>query len=248
MKHRLICVIALCIIILLTACQQSTSQTNTESVSVVEDLPALAHEVDNTKPLQEITKKYDLEELRAFFAGHSTGELEKWSDDSAGEGPLYFSEVNEVYPVEIIRTREPFGGYSVFEVLQGGYYYVFWAVPASDEDAVDNWLVCFSTYIYTDRSQTMFDSLIPGVSTAADVKAVDPYVELDFELTSGICSYSYLNPDTIMYIEYIHPQRPIDSPTDLVIKKIEVRAKFSNYVGASYITDILPGDYPTNRR
>ena len=135
---------------------------------------------DDLKSLDHI-KAYDLNELASFFEGRMMNEF-------TDVPVLTFTEVNAQFPIEIIRT----GDYSVYKVTQGGYYYIFWVSSLEDGNAPE---VYFATYIDADRSPDLFESITPKVSTAADIKAIDPYCEISV-LGSSPYIFSYINPDT----------------------------------------------------
>lgn len=109
----------------LTGCHHAGSNrtADTYSIEQIEELE------NDTKTLESaLTKEYDLNELRSFFK-------DSRANESIGFGSakpaLMFREVDHRYPVEILRT----GGYSVYRVRQGGYFYVFWVTPlAGDAD------------------------------------------------------------------------------------------------------------------
>ena len=99
----------------LTGCHHAGSNrtADTYSIEQIEELE------NDTKTLESaLTKEYDLNELRSFFK-------DSRANESIGFGSakpaLMFREVDHRYPVEILRT----GGYSVYRVRQGGYFYVF---------------------------------------------------------------------------------------------------------------------------
>ena len=172
---------------------------------------------DDSKKLENIlTREYNVNELKSFFEGNS-------SNENMGFGlttsELLFGEVNRQYPIEIIRSR----GYSVYRVSQGGYFYVFWIKPVAtnisqtDEEP----LVYFSAYLSSSTVPIIFDSLKVGISTAEDVKMIDPSFELMFLRSNGIFSYSFLNDEDLLEIEYISEDE-VDGYDDLIVKEIKV--------------------------
>ena len=153
-----------------------------------------------------LKNSYDLKELEDFFRYADWNEaMIMYSESSA----LFFSDVNEVFPVEFVRTRN----YSVYKVNQGGYFYVFWAVSATDMDGVENPPVEFSAYIQGDKSEESFYSLRPNVSTAKDVMGIDSYFELRFEGTRTY-SNSYINKEWILTVYYKSPDSSESSGED----------------------------------
>ena len=169
--------------------------------------------MDDVKTLENsLTKEYDIKELRLFFEGSNINENAGLTSTTSR---LLFSEVNRRYPVEILRT----GGYSVYRVSQGGYFYVFWVKTfATDADQSNiEPAVYFTAYLSSDTSLKLFDSLTLGSSTAEDVKRIDSSFELCFLMSNGIFSYSFINDETLLEIEY-ECKENIDGYDDLVVK------------------------------
>ena len=158
---------------------------------------------------------YDLAELDAFFRGRGISVPELFGGP---EHALCFEEVNERFPVEIIGK-----GYCRYKVKQGGYYYVFWASRYRSTEKMKevNEMVYFSAYIPSSRDVSMFESLEVGVSTAADVAAIDPSVQINVFLSHGIHTYSYLNKESLLEIEYEYIKTG-NGLEDLVVKEIVV--------------------------
>lgn len=191
---------------------------------------------DDVKSLESsLTKEYDLNELRSFFKDSNANENACFGSTTS---TLMFSDVNDKYPVEILRT----GGYSVYRVSQGGYFYVFWVNSFDTETNQSNGelSVYFTAYLSSDISPDLFDSLTLGTSTAEDVKRIDPSFELSFLNSSGIFSYSYINDETILQIEYEH-QGNIDGYDDLIVKEKTIVARDS--VPSRY-SALLSSDIP----
>jgi len=213
-KYMCIC---LSVVILLFA-----SCGNKKDKSDMNDIFFNEYVMDDIKTLESnLTKEYDLNELISFFKGRNANE-------SIGFGStrsvLTFSEVNDRYPVEILRT----GGYSVYRVSQGGYFYVFWIKPFATGTSQSNSepSVYFSAYLFSGISPYLFDSLTPGISTAEDVQRIDPSFELSFLNSNGIFSYSYINEETILQVEYEY-QENIDGYDDLIVKEKMIVARDS---------------------
>ena len=192
--------------------------------------------MDDMKPLESaLTKEYDLNELRSFFK-------DSRANESIGFGSakpaLMFREVDHRYPVEILRT----GGYSVYRVRQGGYFYVFWVTPlVGDADRSNGEpSVYFSAYLISDISPDLFDSVTPGISTAEDIRKIDPSFELSFLNSNGTFSYSYLNDGSVLQIEYA-PQGNVDGYDDLIVKEKMIVARTS---APTRYSALLSGDLP----
>lgn len=217
-KYMCICLfIVSCVVILLFA-----SCGNKKDESDMNDIFFNEYVMDDIKTLESnLTKEYDLNELRSFFKGSNANESIGFGSTVSA---LRFSEVNHRYPVEILRT----GGYSVYRVSQGGYFYVFWIKPFATGTSQSNSepSVYFSAYLTSDISPDLFDSLTPGISTAEDVQRIDPSFELSFLNSNGIFSYSYINDETILQIEYAY-QENIDGYDDLIVKEKMIVARDS---------------------
>ena len=178
--------------------------------------------MDDTKTLESaLTKEYDLNELRLFFKDSRANENGVLG---SAKPALMFREVDHRYPVEILRT----GGYSVYRVRQGGYFYVFWVTPlVGDADRSNGEpSVYFSAYLASNISPDLFDSVTPGISTAEDIRKIDPSFELSFLISNGTYSYSYLNDGSVLQIEYAL-QGNVDGYDDLIVKEKMIVARAS---------------------
>ena len=151
--------------------------------------------------------------------------------------PALFREVNERFPVETVRP----GDYTVYKVRQGGYFYVFWDHTVVDDPfgfipigESGNGIVYATAYLHKEKKASEFDSLIPGVSTAEDVRKIDPYLEMDFLRSRGTFSYSYLNKDEILEVKYKEVGN-IDGYDDLIVENIEILSKSFPVSRYSYI-------------
>ena len=179
-----------------------------------------------------LTNEYDLIELLSFFENSNV----KLVFDTNKEG-LTFSEVNNKYPIEITRST----GYSIYKVVQGGFFYVFWAKQLDVNDNVTSEpVVYFSSYLPSNPSVPKIDSLVLGISTAQDVRKIDPYFELSFLHSSGVFSYSYIDANTLLEIEYEYHEN-ISDYEDLIVKKITQVPRNSS---TSQFSIIFPNDLP----
>lgn len=220
----------LCVLLLLPSCGNRRGERDRNNIFFDE------YVMDDFETLESnLTKEYDLSELRTFFNGNNANESIGFGIDTS---VLMFSEVNRRYPIEILRT----GGYTVYKVRQGGYFYVFWATPFSTDPNQSNNepSVYFSAYLSSSLSSDLFDPIVPGISTAKDVKKIDPSLELSFLSSSGIFSYSYLDDETILQIEYAK-QENIGGYDDLIVKEKMVVSRDS--VPSRY-SAILSSDLP----
>lgn len=222
--------VVLCMVVLLfSSCKKKEHKMNMNNVFfdnyVMNDVETLE---------SELTKEYDINELKEFFKNTNSNDGEFFKKSTS----MLFSEVNRSYPVEILRT----GGYSVYRVSQGGYFYVFWIQPfvTDSNNSKNEPSVYFSTYLSSDKDVKLFDSLTPGVSTAEDVKLIDPYFELSFLSSNGIYSYSYINDKTMIGIKYEYADN-INGYDDLIVKEKMI---FSRESVPSRLSVVLSSDLP----
>ena len=198
--------------------------------------PTVDDIVFQTEPLESgLTNEYDLEDLKAFFEGHSHAD----SFLGISKPTLYYSQVNERYPIEITRSRN----YSVYRVKQGGYFYVFWVqcYPNNNWQETPELAVDFCTYITPEKSLDFsdFESLVCGKSTAEDVKKIDPYFQLSFLSSSGVFSYSFLDGENVLEIEYsLHEN--IYGYQDLIVKGMTVVRRDCSPRYGMILSDDLP--------
>lgn len=162
---------------------------------------------------EALTKQYDIDDLKIFFKDSNV-----CPHFINHKKILYIDEVNNAFPIEIIRS----GQYSVYKVKQGGCFYVFWEKSYIDS-VNDIWkpMVFFTAYISEMPNRNEFESIISGISTAQDVYEIDPAFDIVDYLSSGFFSYSLLNENQLMEIEYEH-EGHLTSFEDLVVKSIEV--------------------------
>jgi len=175
------------------------------------------YKYDDEVTLQNgITVEYDIDDLTSFFVGRNSNEIIGFGMETSS---LTFNEVNNRFPVQIIRSTK----YTVYKVKQGGYFYVFWNVPydMDKDEEFGEPIVFFSTYLSSEKSIYSFESLIPLVSSAKDVKKIDSSFELSFLMSNGIYSYSYLNDENLMRIKYKR-QANINGYEDLIVEEMTI--------------------------
>lgn len=202
------------LLLFVTSCERKTDQVNISEPFFQEFI------ADDFKVLDEVlTTEYAIDDLKCFFEKHNTNESIGFNVDMSS---LTITKVHQYFPIEIIRTN----GYSVYKVREGGYFYVFWVKPfCINSDITDSEpSVYFSAYLSASLEESIFDSLKMDVSTAYDVSLLDPSFELSFLSSSGICSYSYLNKDSVMRIIYTYHESFSDRNT-LICKSKDVIAR-----------------------
>lgn len=154
---------------------------------------------------------------------------------------LLYEDVNKVFPIE--NTKE--GVYSYYNVKEGGRFYIFWSkiVPFSEsmafgENSVEtNDCVSFTAYLTPSsiKSKEDFNSVRCDMSTANDVRSIDPNAEFCYLLSSGVRSYSLLKSGEVLEILYYHSNE--SNMSDLVVKEISVVDKSKSSSLLAKITD-----------
>lgn len=200
----------------------------------------------------KLTATYNIEDLEGYIRERHASLFryqEKLSD------VLFYDELNEKFPVQMLHYEEHKStlAYTVYQVEQGGYYYVFWShiYPVESKDDIPqfpDWentqymCIYHSAYIKSPKSLRDFRTLKPGVHTAADVLSLDPYAELVI-LSRGRFTYSWIDEDTVLEIEYSPDEEYVDNMEleHLVIKKISTVARIDS---ASCFGKICKEDIP----
>lgn len=196
----------------------------------------------DSEPLSNIlTKEYSLQELRDFFGVMSLNESSVFGTEP-DHLDLTMTDVNEKYPMECLREK----GYSVYQVKESGYFYVFWVNtfdPLSEQGIKvekDTAVPYFTAYLSSPKEASDFETIKEGISTAADVAKIDPAFELEFILSNETVSYSLLDNGSIMEVCYC-VDGDLNSRNDLIVKSMQIVSKDDC---ASKLAGILPTDLP----
>lgn len=239
MKGVLCVIVSIIMILLCSSCAKEDNEymSNSNNKTLKQKEITIGEKAfnDDLPKEQLLTKQYDIDELLLFFEGSSQNL--PW--DEKNTRTLTFAEVDRKFPVEVVRSS----GYSVYKVLQGGYFYVFWVTPVVSVD--DNFgcgetLVYFYAYLRPNVEQAQFELLMLQKSTACDVKKIDPSFQLSFIQSNGIYSYTYINSETILEVKYMNPNQ-LNGYDDLIIEKIEI---IPREFAPSRYSSILSKDLP----
>lgn len=188
-----------------------------------------------TDPKEEAHRAYHLKELDEFFEGRSVEDFIRLGEYKTAY--LKMEEVNEHFPMENMRSYkykdEIVTSYTVYPVKEGGYYYVFWSTIIDEGiRKIQPYSSVMSTaYISTPtRDASLFDSIKSGISTAGDVEVIDPYVYMDFTRSSGIFSFSYLDSENVLEVEY-DPKivEEISDYKNMIVRSVKVRPRSMSY-------------------
>lgn len=228
MKKIYVCIILVAVFMVgIIGCERQIKEKESTELGVDEmifDLNKLSgYKVVDDKSLDELlTVEYGLNDLVNFFGEHHQ------KDDIHNERiALTYTQVEQRFPVEVIRSKE----YSVYKVREGGYYYVFWqrGINMETGELVEELNVDFSTYVCNSMNSCMVELIQLGVSTASDVRKLDPYVDFNLVISHGVHSYSYLDEEHILEIEYelndaweVHSGVETWEYDDLIVKDIAI--------------------------
>ena len=115
-------------------------------------------------PINKISMTdYRLEDLYSFFGESSLNENLVFDN---GTKIITLNQVNQAFPIECLRT----GGdnfYTIYKVLEGGFFYVFWSEALTNNIDENNVYVYFSTYINSLKNKNDFKNLKEGDTAIA---------------------------------------------------------------------------------
>ena len=229
-KYNIVFVCIMISVLIFCACSNEHLDTNDSGLFAEFDTDVVT-EIENI-----LAEDYSYKELEQFFSKVSIDSLLAQNAEV-----ITFDEVNKRFPVGILRNNH---NYSVYKVKEGGLYYVFWGNLRQSQEPVvsDELAVCFTAYLRGNLEKVPFLNLKPGISTAKDVKMIDTSFELDLSTSSGIFSYSFLNKDEVVRIEY-NLERTADDAfliyENFVVKNIDIVPRVTSQ---SYFGEILEKD------
>lgn len=178
--------------------ENNTTHTNESTTNCADEFKF------SDAPLGELlTVSYDINELDSFFIPRSYNEMLIRDDNDTDKELLTIYEVNESFPVEVLREGE----YSVYKVKQGGYYYVFWIFSTGntssitiDEESLKNFhrVVGNVLYISSDKTVDDISTKISSGDTLLELHKLDKYVFLNVLLSHGQYAYSFVDKDTVI--------------------------------------------------
>lgn len=163
--------------------------------------------IDNTTPLkQALTTSYSLDELDTFFRSFSRQEIPP-SDQTGyfinlGTSPT-LAQANLKFPIEVLRcTNHPeaaYTYYSVYQVREGGYYYVFWNYSSTENPP---FYYCSTFYLNGYFYREDFSQLTVGQNTLADVYTIDPTLTLQRYADQRYFSTHLLEDGNVLSLYY----------------------------------------------
>lgn len=200
-----------------------------------------------------ITREYSFEKLENYFSKSRTKGLLSQKAISRT-----FNDVQQEFPVEVLRVvmsgvnngnRYYSGCYTVYKVKEGGYYYAFFDPDFSKPlyDLKDNSQLIHSMYINKELDVSAFESIEIGKSTMSELMKIDPYYATYLLIGNFDLTYSLLNKNEIMEIEYdvVSNGAHYTSYTadNFIVKEKTVRT-IDRDRKVSILEWILPEDFP----
>ena len=200
------------------------------------------YKVDNSERLEDIDfTEYDIVTLNEYFLQANSA-----SQGYSKQNSLYdfsIDSVNEKFPIECLR-KSGYSFYSVYKVIQGGYYYVFWASASPVESAGtedDSFLIAvFASYLSEKADYEDFSTIIAGESTAKDVLAIDKYFDFVGEISHATLSYS-LTDLGLVEVEY-DVGEATDPLEHYVVSSVKLVSRDSSL---GHLACILKMDFPS---
>lgn len=203
-----------------------------------EEMLVLSNTSTESIPLTGVLKNtYHIEELREFF-GLAQNESSKRLLITEQE-LLTGKYVNETFPVACIReTTAPFS-YSIYQVKEGGYFYVFWLKDSGTSlEQIENIKAHFVTYITKRQTASDFDAIQVGSSSLAEVSAIDPARDLSLTMSKGVSTFSVLKDNTVLEILYEG-----STEENLIVKSKDI-ISCEAAQSATYLSLIYSEDFP----
>lgn len=212
--------------------EKTLIEVDKSKIHGVKDLDSVVNNKDDIDSL--LKRQYDLNDLNKYF-----GTVDNYYFTASNLHSHYdntFKLASVLFDIECLRKAED-RYYSIFNVQQGGYYYVFWEKAGVDnKDHVPEYII----YIRELKGTEDYESLIIGKSTAEDVYAVNNAFELHFMEFGRPYSYSLLDNGDFLKITY-ESRDELESRKDLVIEEMEVISKNEVY-SDSYLAHVYEMD------
>lgn len=235
-KKTIVTIFVFILTIVLTGCEPKMFDKDQEKIEVEQILKnkydlLLSEEIN----IKTIKREYDLDTLKKYFGEVSA--MESSLFENLDYKSKNIKEVDEQFPIEILRYNNSCL-YSVYKVIDGGYYYVFYSISYKEDDINQKDIMVTDTfYITTPRTIEEFSSLIPNQSTYNDLIKISNTTELITIKSNELVSYTLIDDKVILKTTYNNES--IDNINELVITKLEYVEK-----GETYLSCILKEDLP----
>ena len=155
---------------------------------------------------------YPLSQLQEYFP-YSSAVENNWCGAVNGVEEYNYPDVVKDFPGGVLRQYAYEPGvvckYSVYKVAEGGWFFIFWdtvrgTAEPGYEALTEMWS---STMLYVPglKSRSDFDGLELGVSTGANVTAIDPAAEFILTIPNKVPSRHLLSDGSVLEITYQMP-------------------------------------------
>ena len=219
--------------------------------------------INNTMSLEQaLTTAYPLSQLEEFFGTYSWLEWSYYDSEAALPQEKAWNQAHslvaavEHFPVQLLRYTELDGdpqAYSIYRIMEGGFYYIFWYEWYEDEeypdiDTGEGLYVCRSSmYLNGLPSQADFESLIIGQSSLEDVCKLDSGTLIEFS-PNFYRSYHILDNGlgiSALYWRKNHNSAPRNRQ-DLILTDWSVTAPPYWILQSHLLTSDIPLDWRTS--
>ena len=179
---------------------------------------------------------YSIEELEKYFGKYSSMEQSVYNLQKEEYKHLTIENVKKDFPFSFIRENNNVF-YSLYEVKEGGMYYIFWGIDSDDKLFVIN-----SIYIKQLKDLEDFKKIVAGKTTFEDIINVSSACEILLNLSSHIPSYCLLSDNTILQINYDYKELQTTNRLNYIVKSWEIKS-FDEKIPTN-LTKIYSGDLP----
>lgn len=179
---------------------------------------------------------YSIEELEKYFGKYSSMEQSVYNLKKEEYKYLTIENVKKIFPFSFIRENDNVF-YSLYEVKEGGMYYIFWGIDSDDKLFVIN-----SIYIKQLKKLEDFKKIIVGKSTFEDIINISSACEIVLNLSSHISSYCLLKDNTVLQVDYDYKKLQTANRLSYVVKSWE--KKFFDEKLPTNLTKIYSSDLP----
>lgn len=188
-----------------------------------------------------VSEEYSIKDIQSYFKATYSNEREYFNElGTLADQKDLMDSVNKTFKIECLR-KSLYNYYTVYKVKEGGHFFVFWQ-HANSKDYVIS-----SFYMPNVKTLEEFKTIKEGKSSFEEVKKIDPSVELNTSLSSGIYSYCLLDSGDVLSIKFdmyklqdIINQGKTITRRDLIVGNKEVKSRETS----NFIEQIMNKDLP----
>lgn len=254
-----ICFCFVVVVLLLCACSNHSAQS--ASVNPTETQEATKSIIQNEdSPFYEGNLEdynfttYPLKQLQEYLGPYCTIAENFWSGAVIYKGTYDFNLVNAALPGSCLRqytdeNSDVYTVYSVYDVTEGGYFYIVWGGYEKDNppDDYETWLTNSSAncmvHVTELKNMEDFSAIEIGVSTAEDVVNLDSASYFDFGMGRGTPSWHLLKDGSVLEILYALNESFNENHqrSEMIVKSMKIEDRKHTHCMLAYIN---PDDLP----